>query len=137
MSKQRQLTSEESTKLAKELRLKPKTKQFADLLMQDPTISQTQAYLATHNTTNRDTAKVEASKNLTKPNVQLYMEKHINKAKMKVIELVDSDKPDIALRASESILDRSLGKATVVTESNTYTDIHISLGTHNNVIDTQ
>lgn len=127
--KTKQLTSEESTKLAKELKLRPKTKQFADLLVSNPKISQTEAYLATHKTENRNAAKVEASKTLTKPNVQLYMDSHINKAKMKVIELVDSDKPDIALRASESILDRSLGKATVVTESNTYTDIHITLGT--------
>lgn len=137
MNKNKPLTAQESKALAKSLRLKPKTKQFADLLLQDPTLSQTQAYLATHNTTNSRAAAVEASKNLSKPSVQLYMDSHINKAKMKVIELVDSDKPDIALRASESILDRALGKATVITESNTFTDIHISLGTTPNVISEQ
>lgn len=123
------LTSEESTKLAKALRLKPKTKQMADLLLGNPELSQTKAYLATHQTNNVDTARVEASKTLSKPNVQLYMDKHINKAKQRVVELVDSDKPDIALRASQDILDRTHGKATVIQENTTYTDIHITLGT--------
>lgn len=123
------LTPEQSTKLAKSLRLKPKTKQMADLLMSNPELSQTKAYLQTHNTNNVDTARTEASKTLSKPNVQIYMDKHINKAKTRIVELIDSDKPDIALRASQDILDRSHGKATVIQESNTYTDIHITLGT--------
>lgn len=123
------LTPEQSQKLAKDLRLKPRTKAFADKLLSDPSISQTQAYLQTHNTNNPDTAKVEASRTLTKPNVKVYMDKHIDRAKMRIVELVESDKEDIALRASESILDRSLGKATVVQENTSYQQINITLGT--------
>lgn len=122
------LTVEESTKLAKELKLKPKTKQFVDLLLQDPTLSQTEAYLMTHNTTNTNTARSEASKTIAKPSVQLYTQSHINKAKYKIISLVDSEKEEIALKASESILDRELGKSTIKTETNTITDINITLG---------
>lgn len=123
------LTQAESTKLAKELKIRPRTKAFADTLLADPTISQTQAYLATHQTDNVRAAAVEASKTLTKPNVQIYMQNHVNKAKTKIVSLLDADKPDIALRAAQDILDRTHGKATVVQESNTYTDIKITLGT--------
>lgn len=124
----KQLTPNQSAKLARDLKLKPRTKQFADLLLQDPTINQTNAYLNTHKTNNPNTGAVEASKTLRKPNVQIYMDKHINKAKMKIVSLVDSEKDDIALRASQDILDRTQGKATIQTDSNTYTQINISLG---------
>lgn len=122
------LTPEQSAKLAKDLKLRPKTKQFVDLLTTNPKMNQTQAYLATHNTTNPDTAKVEASKLLTKPNVQIYRQSHITQAVKKIVELTNSDKPDIALRASQDILDRTQGKATIQSDNNTYTQINISLG---------
>lgn len=123
------LTPEQSQKLAKELKLKPRTKAFADKLLQDPGISQTQAWIDTHKTNNPRAASVESSRTLAKPSLQIYMQNHINKAKTRIVDLVDSDKPDIALRASQDILDRTHGKATVIQESNTYTDIHITLGT--------
>lgn len=97
--------------------MKPKTKAFADKLLADPKISATQAYLDTHQTTNKASAGVSAHQLLKKPNVQIYMKKHIDKAKHKVITLVDSDKEEIALKASESILDRALGKPTQRQES--------------------
>ncbi len=128
MKTSKPLTEEQSAKLAKELRIKPKTKQFADLLLQDPTISHTQAYLATHKTQNARAASVEASKNLAKPSVQIYMNSHVNKAKKKIIELIDNDKPDIALKASQDVLDRIHGKATVKQENTSFTEINISLG---------
>lgn len=91
--------------------MRPKTKEFADKLLSDPKISHTRAYLETHETNNPETAKVEASKLLTKPNVQLYMRSHINKARRKIVDLIDADKPDIALKASQDVLDRSGYKA--------------------------
>lgn len=123
------LTSEESQKLAKELNIKPRTKAFADKLLQDPGISQTQAWIDTHKTNNPRAASVESSRTLAKPSLQIYMQNHINKAKTRIVDLVDSDKPDIALRASQDILDRTHGKATVIQENTTYTDIKITLGT--------
>lgn len=107
--------------------IKRRTKDFANKLLADPTMSATQAYIETHQTNNRNAAKVEASKLLAKPNVQLYMNSHIDKAKVKIVDLVDSNREEIALKASESILDRALGKPTIRQEVKS-TRISISLG---------
>lgn len=90
--------------------MKPKTKKFLNQLIYNPKISATQAYLDTHNTTNRASARASASKLLATPNVQLYMQEHVFKARDRIIELIDSSKEEVALRASESVLDRQLGK---------------------------
>lgn len=91
--------------------MKPKTKAFVDLLISNPKLSQQDAYLQTHKTENKAAARVNASKLLSKPSVQIYKQIHIDKAKRRIVQLVDSDKEEIALKASESILDRELGKA--------------------------
>lgn len=118
------------------MKLRPKTKAFADKLLTDPKISQTQAWLATHNTTNAASAAVSATQILSKPNVQIYMQEHIDKAKQRVVTLVDSDKEDIALRASDSILDRALGKATQRTEVQT-TGVTLTIDLTNSIPDQQ
>ena len=94
------------------MNLTRKQKAFADHLLDNPKQSATKAALATYDTDKHYVAKNIASENLTKPNIQLYLDKHIEKAKNRVVELIDSTKEDIALRASDSVLDRSLGKAT-------------------------
>lgn len=94
------------------MKLKPKTKAFADKLLSDPKLSQTKAYMDTHSTTNPRSAAATAAQLLAKPSVQIYMAEHVDKAKQKIVELIDSDKEQIALQASESVLDRELGKAT-------------------------
>lgn len=91
--------------------MKPRTKAFADALLADPSKSQTQAYIETHQTNKQKTAVVEASKLIRKPNVRIYMKKHEDKAKKRVYELLDSSKEDIVLKAASDILDRNLGKA--------------------------
>lgn len=96
-----------------------KQKAFADQLIANPKMSATKAALETYNTEKDYVAKNIASENLTKPNIQLYMDEHIQKAKNRVVDLVDSEKEDIALRASDSILDRALGKATQRIEQHT------------------
>ena len=98
--------------------MKPKTKTFINKLVSDPKISATQAYLDTHTTTNRNSAKASASKLLTSPNVQIYLNEHIERARNRIVDLVSSNKEEIALRASDSILDRSLGKPTQRLETN-------------------
>lgn len=103
---------------AKELGLKPKTKAFADKLLVDDKISATQAYIDTHKTENRKVASVNSTNLLKKPSVQIYMANHVKKAKRKVIELLDSDKQDIAFKAATDVLDRYYGKAIARTENN-------------------
>jgi phage terminase small subunit len=94
-----------------------KQKAFADELLNNPKQSATKAVLKTYGTTKDYVAKNIASENLAKPNIQVYLEQHVDKAKYRVIELIDSDKEEIALRAADSVLDRALGKATQRTES--------------------
>lgn len=91
--------------------MKPKTKEFVDILLEDPKISATNAYLATHETTNRTTAKNNAHQTLKKPNVQIYMQKHAKRAANRIVELIDSEKEDMSFKASVEILDRTYGKA--------------------------
>jgi hypothetical protein len=102
---------EERRLLAKQLRIKPKTKAMVDLLQNDPKLSQTEAYIRTHKTENRLNAGIAASKLLKKPNVQIYSESAVRKAKKRIVSLVDSDNESIALKASDSIIDRNEGKA--------------------------
>lgn len=122
-----ELTAEqERTKLARELRIKPKTKAMVDKLLNDEKLSQTQAYIDTHNTSNRRTAAIAASKLLQKPNVQIYKDSAIRKAKTKIVSLVDSGNEQIALKASQDILDRTEGKAAIKTEHTSKT-VHVSV----------
>lgn len=93
-------------------KVKQKTKAFIDKLASDPKISATKAYLETHETTNPASARASASKLLATPNVRLYMEEHVYKARNRIVDLIDSEKEEIALRASDSVLDRQLGKPT-------------------------
>lgn len=99
-------------RLAKELRIKPNTIAMIDL-MENSTkpLSQTEAYIRTHQTDNRRVAAVEASRLLAKPNVQIYKASAVSKAKKRIVKLVDSQNETIALKASQDIIDRVEGKA--------------------------
>lgn len=107
--------------------LKQKSKDTLDIIAGDPKVTGTEAYLMTHKeTANRQTARTNVHKLLKKPEAQIYLQKHISKARNKMVELVDSKKEDIALRASDSVLDRALGKATQRTET-TSTTVNLNL----------
>lgn len=95
----------------------PKTKKFADKLLKEPKISHTRAYLETHQTDNKKTANVNAAKLLSQPNVQIYMDSHVTKATEKVVKLIGSRREEIALRASQDVLDRTHGKPLVKTSN--------------------
>jgi hypothetical protein len=99
--------------------LKDKSKQVLDIIASNPKINNTDAYLAVHKTDNRVSAATNAYKLLQKPEAQIYLEKHIQRAKNRVVQLVDSEKEEIALRAADSLLDRALGKATQRVEQTT------------------
>ena len=87
-----------------------KQKNFADELLNNPKQSATRAVLKTYDTSSQHTAEQIAYENLRKPDVVIYLKNHVDKAKNRVVKLIDSEKEDIALRASESVLDRALGK---------------------------
>lgn len=92
--------------------MKPNTKAFVDTLLSNPKMSQTEAYIRTHKTTSRKSASVSASQLLAKPSVAIYLAEHVDKARNKVVDLVDNaTKDDVKLRAAQDILDRSYGKA--------------------------
>lgn len=111
------LTAEEKkTELAKQLRIKPRTKAMVDMLENDKSLSQTEAYIRTHETNSRKNAAIQASKILKKPNVQIYSKAIVKRAKRRIGELVDSDNENIALKASQDVIDRTEGKATQKTE---------------------
>lgn len=85
---------------------------MADLLLKDPKISQTDAYIATHKTKSKQNANIQASKLLAKPSVQIYMQQHETLAKETVVDIMNnSQKDDTRLKAAFDVLDRNLGKA--------------------------
>lgn len=87
-----------------------------DLLIQDPKLTQTDAYLMVHGKANRQTARTNSAKLMKKPEAHIYLQEHVEKARRTIVSLTDSDKDEIRLRASQDILDREHGKATTVTE---------------------
>lgn len=98
--------------------LMPKTKEFLDLVVTDRKISRTQAYLDTHETNNRATAKNAASKLINRPASQIYLKKHLELAKSNKIQIMNdamkSEKTadrELANKVAEQIMDRELGKA--------------------------
>lgn len=105
------------TKRAKEYGIKPKTKEFIDLMVDNPKLSATEAYIRTHETNDRNTARSQASKLQQRPAVIGYKDSAVKKAKRRIVLLVDSPNESIALKASESIIDRHEGKAVQKSEN--------------------
>lgn len=116
------LTAEEKKRiLAKQLRLRPKTVAMVDMLLENPKLTQTEAYMRTHDTDNRKNAGIQASKILNKPSVQIYKDAAVSKAKRRIVSLVDSENESIALKAATDIIDRTEGKAVQKNETTTKT----------------
>jgi hypothetical protein len=112
------LTAEQKrTALAKELGIKPKTKELVDMLLENKGLTQTEAYMKLHPKANYNTAKDAASKILQKPAVIGYKSSAVGKAKRRIITLVDSSNESIALKASQDIIDRNEGKSVQKTEN--------------------
>lgn len=99
--------------------LKKNSKDTLDIIAGQTKRNAKAAYKATHPDASDATASVNVAQLLKKPEAQIYLEEHVQKASNKIVELIDSDKPDIALRASTDVLDRNRGKAvsTVVTHT--------------------
>lgn len=96
--------------------LKQNSKQILDVIAGQTKRNATKAYKEVHPTASTVTAATNAYKLLAKPEAQIYLEQHITKARNKVVELIDSPKENIALMASQDVLDRERGKARQVTE---------------------
>lgn len=98
--------------------MKTRTKNFLDVQIADKDLNQDEAYLMTHKTTNRATARVNASKLMAKPEAQLYLKKHEDEAAATIVDVMRNsrqlkDEPAHAKIASdnaEKILDRRIGK---------------------------
>jgi hypothetical protein len=105
--------------------MKPKTKAFADKIINDKKISNTQAYLDTHRTESRKVANVEASKLMAKPSVQIYLKRHEQLAKNKIVSLLGA-KDETALKAAQDILDRNLGKS-IQRQQTTNTNLNLNI----------
>ena len=91
--------------------LKANSKAILDIIAAQPGVNQTQAYKQIHPNASDVTARNNASQLLKKPEAQIYLQKHIDKAKSTVVSLLDSEKEEIKLRAATDILDRTHGKA--------------------------
>jgi uncharacterized protein YbcV (DUF1398 family) len=92
-----------------------------------PTQSALQAYGKPDKPTTYGSAQQIAHENLTKPNIQIYLNKHIDKAKQKIVNLLDSENEQIVLASSKDILDRTFGKPSQKTDSTSVSYIqHVS-----------
>ena len=110
--------------------LKVNSKRILDLIASSDSQNATQAYKQIHPTASDVTARTNAHKLLQKPESQIYLQKHIERAKATVVSLLDSEKDDIRLRSAESILDRELGKAIQQVQTTSKTiNINIDLTT--------
>ena len=94
------------------VKLTPQQKAYADLLLEQPNTAQTdivkQAY---PNVTDSNLASTIAAQNNKNTDIQIYTSEQVSKAKRRIVELIDSEREDISLRASVDVLDREHGKA--------------------------
>lgn len=98
--------------------MKPKTKAFVDEIIKDPKISATNAYLKTHETNNRATARVNASQLLAKDNVHAYLASKSDIAEKTLYQVLSNSKKHkesvhwqrLAKDSANDIMDRVSGK---------------------------
>lgn len=99
--------------------LKTNSKKVLDVYAQQQKKNATQAYKQIYPNASDVTARNNASQLLKKPDAQIYLQKHIDKARETIVDLLQSEKDDIKLRSAIDILDRSHGKSVQRTEVNT------------------
>lgn len=108
--------------------LKQNSKKVLDIYAAQVKKNATQAYKEVHPTTGANTARSNVHKLLKKPEAQIYLQKHIDKATITIVELLDDEKSDIKLKAAQDVLDRTHGKATTKTE---VTSVGVVFSEHN------
>lgn len=109
-------------------KLTRKQKAWADTYIVDKKAPLTDIARQTYNVTDSKVAHDISRQNLENPRIQVYLEQHVDKAREKIVSLISSDKEEIALRASQDVIDRTHGKATQRTEvQSSKLSIHIDL----------
>lgn len=96
--------------------LKENSKRTLDIVAGQDKLNATAAYMAVHPKSSAKAAASNAYKLMRNPEAQIYLEAHVSKARRKIVQLVESKKENIALLASQDILDRTHGKARQTTE---------------------
>lgn len=112
--------------------MKPKTKEFIDLVVSNPKLSRTEAYIRTHETTHRPTARANASELMSKPNVLAYLETKSDIAEKTLYQVLKTSKKHsesvnwqrLAKDTANDVLDRVHGKPLART---TNTNLNINL----------
>lgn len=99
--------------------LKHNSKRVLDIIATQTKRNATKAYKEVHPNASDASAQVLSSALLAKPEAQIYLQQHVDKATSTVVELLDSQKDDIRLRSAQDILDRNHGKATQKIEQQT------------------
>lgn len=99
--------------------LKANSKKTLDIIAGQEKRNATAAYLATHPDVSRAVAQAQSAKLMAKPEAQIYLQEHVDKAKQTIVQLMNSEKEEVQFKASEAILDRELGKATQRIEQHT------------------
>lgn len=92
--------------------LKHNSKRVLDIIAGQTQRNASKAYKEVYPNASQLTALNNASQLLKKPEAQVYLQQHVDKATTTVVELLDSQKDDIRLRSAQDILDRNHGRAT-------------------------
>lgn len=91
--------------------LKANSKKVLDIIAGQKERNATQAYKDVHPNAATTTAAAAANKLLAKPEAQIYLQEHVDRAKQTMVQLLNSDKEEMQYKASQDILDRNLGRA--------------------------
>lgn len=92
--------------------LKANSKKILDIIATQKERNQTKAYQAVHPEADVRTAQAMSSLLMAKPEAQIYLKAHIDKATETIVDLMTtSERDDIRLRSAQDVLDRSHGKA--------------------------
>lgn len=92
--------------------LKKNSKKVLDIIAAQKQRNAKAAYMQVHPNASPQTAAVNASTLLKKPEAQIYLQEHIKKAQETVVDLMmNSYKDEIRLRSAQDVLDRTHGKA--------------------------
>lgn len=99
--------------------LKKNSRDTLDIIAGQKKRNAAEAYQMTHPNVTKAVARMSAYQLLAKPEAQIYLNEHVNKAKETIVGLLNDDKSDIRLRSATEILDRNLGKSTQRVEQTT------------------
>lgn len=90
-------------------KLTPKQKKFADKYLENG--NATQAAVESYNVKSRDVARKVGSENLTKPDIEAYLQNKLEMAKNIIEDLAQNADSDVVrLQAAKDIADRIEGK---------------------------